>query len=90
MRWDADCGLLFKSKVVAEALFVVCDGRVQIGPIVNIDVLDQVVARISSESRSRHEMVMQMINNRPTGTFNNVPVHVYDQSSGRYLRTEYR
>lgn len=88
IAWDEHCGLLFKSMPPAGAVFVACDGKANIGPIVNIDVLDQVMKSISDAERSRHEMVMGIISKMPSGNFS-TPYRVYDEQ-GRYKGIEYR
>ncbi len=82
MSWDKDCGILYREAPPAGALFIACKDKVKIGPIVNAAKLDSVMAELSDQSRSRHDLVMGIIDNYPKGRLG-VKVHVYD-SDGTY------
>lgn len=88
MSYDADCGMLYREAPPAGALFISCNDTVKIGPIVNAKKLESVMAEISDASRSRHEMVMGIIDNYPKGKLG-VKVHVYD-ADGTYRGIEER
>lgn len=88
MSYDADCGMLYREAPPAGALFIACNDQVKIGPIVNAKKLESVMAEISDQSRSRHEMVMGIIDNYPKGKLG-VKVHVYD-ADGTYRGVQER
>jgi hypothetical protein len=88
LAWDDDCGMLYKEAYPAGAIFVVCKGRVEIGPLVNIEELDRVNKSLAAQEDQRHKMVVGLISKAAIGDFR-VPVHVYD-SNGAYRGIEYR
>lgn len=88
MAYDDRCGMLYKEIAPAGAIFIACDGKVQIGPLVTVDEVKNVSAALAAQEQARHEIVMGFIRRMPTGSWT-VPVHVYD-SNGSYKGIEYR
>lgn len=88
LAYDDECGSLYKEQPPAAAVFIACKGKVQIGPLVNADEVDQIFRKLSADEQRRHEIVMSLIAKTATGMFT-VPVHVYD-TNGAYRGIEYR
>lgn len=87
LAYDRRCGMLFKELAPAAAIYIVCDGKAQIGPLVTADEVDKVVKQLSAQEDQRHRTVMGLIaklDSKPMG----VPVQVY--RDGVYQGIEYR
>lgn len=87
LAYDDHCGMLYKEVAPAGAIYISCDGKAQIGPLVTADEVDRVVKQLSAQEDQRHRMVMSLIeklDSKPMG----VPVQVY--RDGVYQGIEYR
>lgn len=88
LAYDDKCGMLYKEVAPAGALYVACNGRVEIGPLVTVDEVDRVIKQLSEIEDRRHEIATYLIAKTSSRAFG-VPVHVYD-SNGSYRGIEYR
>ncbi|MCA9717681.1 MAG: hypothetical protein KC468_23615 [Myxococcales bacterium] len=88
MSYDESCGTLFREAPPASALFIVCDGKAQIGPMVNAQELMTVMNALAEQQRRHHETMMGIIGNMG-GTPTGVRVHKYGPD-GAYLGSEER
>lgn len=79
------CGMLYKSVEPVEAMFVVCGDEVLAGPLTTVDEIQGVVAELSDQSRSAHDLRESIVRNWPSG--GGTRYRVYD-SSGRLIREE--
>jgi hypothetical protein len=89
LRWDRHCGLLYRTVYPAGGLFVVCDGKVYIGPVVNAEELETVTARFAARGKDRRELARTASEELPAAGVGKLPYHLYDEQ-GAHTGVEYR
>jgi len=80
------CGSMLKKKFGAEAVFVLCKGKVIAGPLTTPAEIDAVFAELSKLSANAHELTMSVMKNWPTKC-SNCKYRVYDEN-GVLIREE--
>ncbi len=80
------CGSMLKKRFGAEAVFVLCKGKVIAGPLTTPAEIEAVFAELSKLSANAHELTMSVMKNWPTKC-SNCKYRVYDEN-GILIREE--
>ena len=80
LQWGKHCGLLYRTIYPAGGLFVVCDGKVHIGPIVNAEELEIVTGQFATKGKARRELVLGARERLPAAGVGKLPYHRYDEA----------
>ncbi len=91
--WPADangggCGFLFREKPPAFGMFVVCNGRVELGPFTREDQITEVIAVLRAQESDRSNIVNSILARMHAHQWG-TPTHVYG-ADGSYKGFEYR